>query len=215
MRGLRVRRGAFRLALDELALAPGERVACVGPSGAGKTTLLECLAGLLVPEAGSVRVDGVELAAEPDAARRRFRLERIGVLFQDLALLEHLSARENALLPWLLARRAERAQREGELARLAPALGLEALLERRPRALSQGERQRVALLRALLGAPRLLLVDEPTASLDAASAARALDCVLARAAETGATLLLVTHDPAARERCQRVVDVARLAQGAA
>jgi putative ABC transport system ATP-binding protein len=215
VRGLSVRRsGGFRLAVPELTLAPGERVACVGPSGSGKSTLLECLCGLLVPEAGSVSVAGRDLAAASDAERRRFRLERIGLLFQDFALLEHLSVRENALLPWLLERSERLEEREAELADSARALGLDGLLERRPRALSQGERQRVALARALLGEPELILADEPTGNLDAATAARVTEHVLARAARTGATLVFVTHALEARARFERVIDVTQLGEAA-
>src|SRR5690606_19827901 len=143
-------------------------------------TLVHLLAGILLPDAGTLRVDGVALRDLSEAGRRAFRLRRVGLLFQDLALLDSLSALDNVLLPFHLQGRAAVTPARRAAARdLAASVGLDAaLLARRPSRLSQGERQRVALCRALVTEPALLLCDEPTGSLDPGSAAAVLDHVL-------------------------------------
>jgi putative ABC transport system ATP-binding protein len=213
--------GGFTLEVPRFELAPGEAVALVGPSGSGKTTFLHALAGVLQPRAGRVTVDGTTVrapgTAEPsEAARRRFRLARLGLVFQELELIEHVDVRDNLLLAWHLGARpcpwAEAEQRAGAL---AEALGIGRYLSRKPRALSQGERQRVAVGRALAPHPPVLLADEPTGNLDAASARRVLDLLLAPVRERGAALLLVTHDATLLPRVDRVIEVAALSKGTA
>lgn len=206
---------AFRLAIDSLRLDPGERVACIGPSGSGKTTLLHLLAGILLPQQGRVEVAGVEWASLSTGVRRRRRLESIGLVFQEFELIEHLSVRENILLPYLLpagpSNGGGAADRAADLAR---AVGIEARLERRPRDLSHGERQRVALCRALVTQPGLLLADEPTGNLDPETTARVVELMLSEAARHSATLLVVTHDHALLDSFDRVVDFREFAAGA-
>jgi putative ABC transport system ATP-binding protein len=205
--------GPFTLRIEQLHIAAGEHVACVGGSGSGKTTLIHLLAGIEVPVHGSVRLADVAVSALPDAARAAFRLAHIGLLFQDLELLPYLCARDNILLPFHLAGgSAPTPARTAAAHALADSVGLPAdLLRRRPHQLSQGERQRVALCRALITAPRLILCDEPTGNLDPEAAARVLDLVRARARELGATLFLVTHDHSLLPRFDRVLDMATLA----
>lgn len=209
--GYRAREGtrAFRLAVDRLEVAPGEKVAVIGPSGCGKTTLLHLAAGILVPDAGRIIACGTDLAALDERRRRAFRSRRIGLLFQDFALLDYLDARGNILLPYRIGAglRLDRAARERADA-LAARIGVADLLRRRPRRLSQGERQRVALCRALVTEPELLLCDEPTGNLDPARAGQAIDLVLDAAAATGASVLVVTHDHGLLDRFDRVVDLA-------
>jgi putative ABC transport system ATP-binding protein len=205
--------GGFRLEVGDLALAPGEAVALVGPSGCGKTTLLLTAAGVLEPLEGRVELEGRLLAAPggPGAATRRARrLARLGLVFQELELLEHLSVSDNVLLAWHLGaaptpwpEALERARR------LAEGLGIARHLSRRPRVLSQGERQRAAVCRALAPQPPLLLADEPTGNLDAASATAVVDALLHPVKEHGAALLLVTHDPAVWRRMDRVLEIGR------
>ncbi len=206
--------GAFALAIDELAIERGQRVACIGPSGAGKTTLVHLIAGILAPERGTIDVAGARVSGLSEAARRALRLTRIGMVFQELELLEYLSALDNILLPHHLARElhvddAARAR----ATELATATGIAELLPRRPRSLSQGERQRVAIARALVTAPSLVLCDEPTGNLDPDTAGQILDLLFAQAERADATLLMVTHDHSTLDRFDRVVDMAELTAG--
>jgi len=201
--------GGFALRVDHLSVQAGERVAVVGPSGTGKTTLLTLIAGLQVPQTGRVRVGDIEVSRLSDRARRAFRARHIGFVFQDFALLDYLSVRENILYPYrvgdgLSLSRSVRDRADA----LADSVGLGAKLSRRPTALSQGEQQRVALCRALITEPGLILADEATGNLDPANKTAILDLMFARAAEAGAALLAVTHDHALLPRFDRVIDFA-------
>lgn len=197
--------------MPALAIEAGEKVAIVAPSGAGKTTLLHLIAGILVPQAGSVRVNGIELSALGDAARRDFRCEHVGLVFQTFELLEYLDVAENIRLPYLVNRRL-RAKDPGEAAvrELAAQAGLGEKLRRGVERLSQGERQRVALCRALIARPALLLADEPTGSLDPATGRVALDLLLELARVHRSTLVAVTHDRGLLGAFDRTVDLAEL-----
>ncbi len=208
--------GGFRLRVPELSLDKGERLAIVGPSGSGKTTLLNLIAGILVPESGRIKVDGIEVTTLGDSARRRFRAGHIGFVFQDFALLDYLSARQNILYPYRItpaltldAKVRDRAET------LAIACGIGDKLDRHPTALSQGEQQRVAICRALVTRPKLILSDEATGNLDPDSKVRILDLLFEQAAEAGAALLAVTHDHELLPRFERVLDFAQFRQGAA
>ncbi|MEZ6197450.1 MAG: ATP-binding cassette domain-containing protein [Planctomycetota bacterium] len=202
--------GSFRLELPRLVIGRGERVACIGPSGSGKTTLINLATGILVPRAGTVRLDGERIDGLSDAARRARRISKVGMVFQEFELLEYLSARENLLLPYFVSGRLtlDAAVKE-RAAALAEALGIDAILGRRPARLSQGERQRVAIGRALVTEPVLIVADEPTGNLDPRNANRTLDLLFERARERDAALLVVTHDHGLLERFDRVIDLAR------
>jgi putative ABC transport system ATP-binding protein len=201
--------GPFRLDIPELSIGKGERTAIVGPSGSGKTTLLRLIAGIVVPDAGRVVTNGVEVDALADADRRRFRIRNIGLIFQEFELLEYLSVLDNVLLPFHLDHdipgKTEAHERAAELARRT---GLGDKLDRRPANLSQGERQRVAVCRALVTRPPLLLADEPTGNLDPRTGKRVLDELTEFAASDGATLVVVTHDHGLLDGFNRVVDMA-------
>jgi putative ABC transport system ATP-binding protein len=174
-----------------LAVGPGEVVAVTGPSGSGKSTLLACLAGLDEPDGGSVRIDGRRLTRRPEEERARVRARRIGVLFQQLNLVGHLSVDGNIALAQRLAGRREPAAARAEiLARC----GIGARAHARPRQLSGGELARAGLAVALANAPAIVLADEPTGELDSATAERVLDLLRERASE-GAAVVVVTHDP--------------------
>jgi len=200
-----------RLAMPDVTLEPGDAVACVGPSGCGKSTLLDLVAGIRVTGEGEVSFDGAEWRDLAESERRRRRLDAVGFVFQEFELLDHLTVEENVRLP-LLLRGGPGARRDGaeagaaeSIAVLMESAGLSALGARRPRRLSHGERQRVALCRALAGAPRLVLADEPTGSLDPDTARRVLDLLLSFVRERGVTLLAVTHDHGVLDRFDRVV----------
>jgi len=199
---------AFALEIDRLEIGPGETVALVGPSGCGKTTLMNLISGILVPDAGAIRVDGVSLAEAGLAKRQAFRLGRIGLVPQNFELLDYLTVRENILLPFRLGSVGgavrNREERAGELAGRA---GIAAQLAKFPGQLSQGERQRAALCRGLVTSPRLLLADEPTGNLDPENQDRIVALLLEEARRIGATVLLITHDPVLLPRFDRVVDV--------
>ena len=199
----------FRLRIPKLDLESGERVAFVGPSGSGKTTLLHLLAGILIPRSGLVRVGDFELNRLDDAARRAFRISKIGFVFQDFRLIEYLNVRENALLPYRLNPSLRLDESVGKrLSLLAEQLQLEDELDLPIDELSQGERQRAAIARALLARPGMILADEPTGNLDPANKTRILDLLFSHTEESESTLVMVTHDHALLDRFDRVIDFA-------
>ena len=207
-------RQGFRLRVNALDLAPGRTLALVGPSGSGKTTLLHLIAGILAPAQGTVRVAGHTLSSMSEAKRRRFRVTQVGMVFQEPRLLDHLDLLTNILLPFHIhpALRLDRAARERAQA-LARGCGLGDRLSYKPARLSQGERQRAAVCRALVTRAPLLLADEPTSSLDEANARAVLDALLAHVRQEGGTLIALTHDRGSLDRFDRVVDVRSLAGG--
>ena len=188
-------------ALD-LDVAPGEAVAILGASGSGKSTLLGLLAGLDSPSSGDIWLCGQALAGLDEDGRAALRQSRVGFVFQNFQLLPTLTARENVLLPLELAgERAADASRRAEEA--LTAVGLSERAGHYPRQLSGGEQQRVAIARAFAPSPRILFADEPTGNLDADTGARIIELLLKLRADAGAALVLVTHDPALAERCDR------------
>jgi putative ABC transport system ATP-binding protein len=188
--------------LREIAFSvgPGESVAIVGASGSGKSTLLGLLAGLDVPTAGAVRILGTDLFSLNEDARAALRGEAVGFVFQSFQLLPALTALENVMLPLELAG----APNARELAlQWLERVGLGGRTAHYPKHLSGGEQQRVALARAFAASPRLLLADEPTGNLDAATGAAIIELMFALNREAGTTLILVTHDEALAARCGR------------
>ena len=204
----RYSRGGFRLQVPALDVAAGERVAVVGASGSGKSTLLDIVAGIRKAAAGEVTVGGNALAELSDAACRDYRIKRIGLIFQAFELLEYLTVRDNVLLPYRIGRALKRqADIDARLDKLAGETGIAARLDRYPEQLSQGERQRAAICRALITAPELILADEPTGNLDPENKQRVLALLLEQVANHGATLVMVTHDHDLLEPFDRVVDM--------
>ena len=180
----------------------GEAVAIVGSSGSGKSTLLGLLAGLDLASAGTVRLAGQDLASLDEDGRAELRGRMLGFVFQSFQLLPSLSALENVMLPLELAGRDDARNIAQEM---LGRVGLAGRLTHYPKHLSGGEQQRVALARAFAVKPRLLLADEPTGNLDAATGAQIIELMFAMNAEQGTTLLLVTHDEALARRCGRVL----------
>ena len=186
----------------DLSVMPGEALAIVGASGSGKSTLLGLLAGLDVPSAGSVCLDGEELFRLNEDGRAALRARLLGFVFQSFQLLPALNALENVMLPLELAG----SPRAAEQARaMLQRVGLGERLAHYPKYLSGGEQQRVALARAFVMKPKLLLADEPTGNLDAATGAGIIDLLFELNAESGTTLVLVTHDEALAKRCGRIL----------
>ena len=183
-------------------VAAGEAVAIVGSSGSGKSTLLGLLAGLDLPTSGTVRLAGQNLAELDEDGRAGLRGRMLGFVFQSFQLLPALSALENVMLPLELAGRGEARQVAQEM---LMRVGLGERLAHYPKHLSGGEQQRVALARAFALKPQLLLADEPTGNLDAATGEQVIELMFAMNAEQGTTLLLVTHDEALARRCGRIL----------
>ena len=183
----------------------GEAVAIVGVSGSGKSTLLGLLAGLDTPSAGTVRIDGHELFALDEDGRAELRGRMVGFVFQSFQLLPAMTALENVMLPLELAGAADA---DAKARAMLERVGLGDRLRHYPKQLSGGEQQRVAIARAFVTRPKLLLADEPTGNLDAATGAQVIDLLFELNRERGATLLLVTHDPALTGRCDRVLRLA-------
>jgi len=185
-----------------LEVADGDTVAIVGPSGSGKTTLLVLLAGLELPAEGSVRLDGRALDELDEDALADLRRDHIGIVFQSFHLVPSLTALGNAALPLEIAGAEDsRARAQAMLERV----GLGGREDHYPAQLSGGEQQRVAIARALVHAPKLLLADEPTGNLDLRTGETIIDLLFELNADSGSTLILVTHDEAIARRCQRVV----------
>ena len=166
----------FTLEVPELKVNPGEKVAVIGPSGSGKTTLLHLISGIYLPGQGQVKVDNICINQLSDGSRRKFRISRIGFVFQDFELLDYLSVLDNILHPYRISS-ALKLNRSicRRAAELADEMGIGDKLKRRPSELSQGEKQRTAICRALLHKPQLILADEATGNLDPENKTRILD----------------------------------------
>lgn len=186
----------------DLAVTHGERLAIVGSSGSGKSTLLGLLAGLDSPSSGKVLINGDDIGVLDEDGRAAIRGKSMGFVFQSFQLLPSLTALENVMLPLQLAGRKD--ANVLALATLAR-VGLEQRLSHYPKQLSGGEQQRVAIARAFAPKPAILFADEPTGNLDAVTGQRIIELLFTLNAEAGTTLILVTHDLALAERCQRVL----------
>ncbi|MEM9763347.1 MAG: ABC transporter ATP-binding protein [Pseudomonadota bacterium] len=213
----------FTLEIDALRVARGEAVLIRGPSGSGKSTLLSLVCGIVTPAAGEIRVMDEPFSALPSAQRDRLRAERLGVIFQMFNLLPYASPVDNVRLPLAFApKRSARVGRDqvGEARRILAGLGLasDVIAARRADRLSVGQQQRIAVARALIGGPDIVVADEPTSALDADARDAFLALMAQQVRAAGATLLMVSHDESLAHRFDRVLaldDVARLHRGAA
>jgi putative ABC transport system ATP-binding protein len=188
----------------DFSLRKGETAAIVGASGSGKSTLLSIIAGLDTPSSGTVRIDGEDLFARDEDQRAALRAQKLGFVFQSFQLLGNLTALENVMLPLELSgRRDARATAAAMLQRV----GLQERLGHYPKVLSGGEQQRVALARAFVVKPAVLLADEPTGSLDFATGEKVMELMFELNREQGTTLVLVTHDRAIAQRCERLITI--------
>jgi ABC-type lipoprotein export system ATPase subunit len=202
--------GGFCLQIDALSIEPGSSTAVIGRSGTGKTTLLKLISGVSIPTGGKIVTNGTEVSTLDDRKRRDFRIRSIGMIFQEFELLDYLSVLDNILLPYRIssALRLDATVRT-QAAELAEQVGIADKLKRRPRELSQGERQRVAICRALLPDPPLLLADEPTGNLDPENTDRILNIVFDYVHRRGGTLISVTHERYGLDRFDAVIDFDR------
>ena len=185
----------------DLAVGAGEFVAVLGESGVGKSTLLNCVAGLDSIDAGSVRIDGIDIHGLAEPAQAAFRRRHLGFVFQAFHVLPHLSVGANVGLPLLL----QGAPDDARVAAMLAAVGLDGFAARLPQTLSGGQLQRVAIARALVHRPRLILADEPTGNLDPTTAERVLSLLVEQVREQGAACLLATHSRAAAARADRAL----------
>jgi putative ABC transport system ATP-binding protein len=188
----------------DFTLAPRETAAIVGASGSGKSTLLSIIAGLDTPTSGTVLLAGHDLFAIDEDARAALRARQVGFVFQSFQLLGNLTALENVMLPLELAGRKDSRKAAGEM---MARVGLAARLGHYPKVLSGGEQQRVALARAFVVQPAVLLADEPTGSLDFATGETVMQLMFELNREHGTTLVLVTHDNAIAQRCERRITI--------
>jgi putative ABC transport system ATP-binding protein len=202
--------GVRRAVLEGISLeiAPGSFVALLGPSGSGKSTLLNLMAGIDAPDSGEIWIDGVSLAARSEQERTLFRRDSMGFVFQAFNLIPTLTVEENLLLPLELARRVTPEHR-ARARMLLERVGLGDRLGAWPDRLSGGEQQRVAVARALVHEPAILLADEPTGNLDAESGDGVLDLLEALVRDSKTTLVLVTHSEVAAARADRIFEMRR------
>ena len=196
------------LDVPEFALEAEQQLALRGASGTGKTTFLNCIAGILRPDNGSVRLNGIDMAAASEGQRDQLRAQTIGYIFQTFNLLQGYPCLENVLLGMSFGRGADRAFARELLERV----GLGDRLDYRPAQLSVGQQQRVAVARALANRPKLVLADEPTGNLDPKNTLAAIGLIRELCRENGAALLLVSHDPAVLEQFDDCADLAEINQ---
>ena len=208
--------GEFHLSIPRMSVGQGEKVAVIGPSGSGKTTLLNLIAGISCPQQGTVNVAGQTVSSFSDAGRRDFRITNLGFVFQDFELLDYLNVLDNILHPYRITRALKLTQQVQQRAiDLSNGLEIGDKLKRFSGELSQGEKQRAAICRALLPQPRIILADEATGNLDPRNKGRILDLLFENVESHGASLLAVTHDHELLPRFDRVIDFLEFRTGAA
>lgn len=198
---------SFKLSVPQLTVNKTEKIAIIGPSGSGKTSLLNLISGILLPQKGQISIDNVTVNKLSDSDRRDYRITNIGFIFQDFELLEYLNVQDNILHPFRITRALKlNAEARARADSLAEELGIRDKMKRLTSTLSQGEKQRTAICRALLTKPKLILADEATGNLDPTNKLRILDALFRSTENHEATLLAVTHDHELLSRFDRVID---------
>ena len=197
----------FRLSIPQLKIDNAEKVAIIGPSGSGKTSLLKLISGIILPQKGQVSIDTVSVNQLSDAQRRDYRITNIGFIFQDFELLDYLNVQDNILHPFRITQALKiDDQVRARVNDLVKELGIKNKIKRMTNTLSQGEKQRVAICRAMLTSPKLILADEATGNLDPSNKTKILDTLFRSADSNKATLVAVTHDHELLNRFDRVID---------
>ena len=201
----------FNLQIANLKIATGSRTAFIGPSGSGKTTLLNLLAGIVLPEQGSISWGAAQINQYNESKRRAYRIQNIGFIFQDFKLINYLSVMDNILLPYRINNKLKLSAETKERARsLAAFAGIEKHLSKYATKLSQGEKQRVAICRALVNEPEIILADEPTGNLDPRNKERTMELLYDYCKRQKATLITVTHDHELLSGFEEIVDFSKL-----
>lgn len=201
----------FGMQVGTLSVPAGVSAALIGPSGSGKSTLLGLIAGTLRPSAGRVCVNNQVISSFDEARLGRFRLQNVGQVFQTFELLNYLTVLENVMLPWYIDGQGERTAIRERAGNLLQSVGLEGKAGSRPSELSQGEQQRVAVSRAMLNNPPLVLADEPTGNLDQENKQTVVDLLREQARRNNSTLLMVTHDQSLLDKFDVVHDIKSIA----
>jgi len=197
----------FRLSIPQLKINNTEKVAIIGPSGSGKTSLLKLISGIILPQKGEISIAGVTVNQLSDAERRDYRITNIGFIFQDFELLDYLSVQDNILHPFRITQALKiDSQVRSRAQELAEELGIANKMRRLTDTLSQGEKQRTAICRAMMTSPKLILADEATGNLDPSNKTKILDTLFRTTDKNKATLIAVTHDHELLERFDRVID---------
>lgn len=203
----------FKLAINSFCAKEGESIAIVGPSGCGKTTLMNAIAGILLPEKGLIRLENTNINQLSDSERRSLRISQIGFIFQDFGLINYLSVLDNILHPYRISPLLKLNNDVKKRAiNLAESLGVAKLLSKMPSTLSQGEKQRIAICRALIIDPKLILADEATGNLDPNNKLIIMELLFTAAKENNAALIAVTHDHALLPNFDRVVNINELSR---
>ncbi len=203
---------AFGLQVDKFTVAAGSSTALVGPSGSGKTTLLALIAGTLRASAGTISINQLAITELNDGELGHYRIRNIGQVFQAFELLDYLTVIENVMLPWFITKQGHKSAIRERAAELLVSVGLGSKFESRPSELSQGEQQRVAVCRALLNKPAVLLADEPTGNLDQENKQNVVDLLCQQASRNNSTLLMVTHDESLLGSFDAVLDMRTVAR---
>jgi putative ABC transport system ATP-binding protein len=197
----------FHLSIDQLKIEQGNRTAVIGPSGFGKTTMLNLIAGIILPDEGKISISETEINLLPDDNRRNYRLTNIGFVFQDFKLIEYLNVLDNIILPSRINKVLELTNdlRERGI-ELAKSLDIDDKLQKYPSKLSQGEKQRVAICRALLNNPAVILADEPTGNLDPENKKHIMNILFEYVEKYNSTLITVTHDHELLDGFESIID---------
>jgi len=201
----------FCLKIDSLLIEKGKKTAVIGPSGFGKTTMLNLIAGIIPFEVGDILIDDVKVNQLGDKERRDFRIKKIGFVFQDFKLLNYLNVQDNILLPFRINKTLKMGSESKKAAEsVANSLGIDDKLTKYPSHLSHGERQRVAICRALLNKPSILLADEPTGNLDPENKNHIMEILFDYVRAYGSTLITVTHDHELLKGFDTIIDFKKL-----